>query len=51
MLLKVFPRQLSGGHTHLYTEESILKMNEIIGIESIAEWSSEQMQWIYLEVF
>ena len=35
---KVFPRQLSGGHTHLYTEESILKMNEIIGIESIAEW-------------
>ena len=35
---KVFPRQLSGGHTHLYTEESIVKMNEIIGIESIAEW-------------
>ena len=35
---KVFPRQLSGGHTHLYTEESLKKMNQIIGIESIAEW-------------
>lgn len=34
----VFPRQLSGGHTHLFTEQSILKMNEIIRIESIAEW-------------
>lgn len=34
----VFPRQLSGGHTHLFTEASIKKMNEIIGVQSIAEW-------------
>jgi len=34
----VFPRQLSGGHTHLFTESSIQKMNEIIGVEPIAEW-------------
>ena len=34
----VFPRQLSGGHTHLFTEQSIKKMNEIIGVQSIAEW-------------
>ena len=34
----VFPRQLSGGHTHLFTEMSIKKMNEIIGVEPVAEW-------------
>lgn len=34
----VFPRQLSGGHTHLFTETSIQKMNEIIGVHSVAEW-------------
>ena len=34
----VFPRQLSGGHTHLFTEQSIEKMNKIIGVQSIAEW-------------
>jgi SAM-dependent methyltransferase len=34
----VFPRQLSGGHTHLFTESSIKKMNKLIGVESIAEW-------------
>jgi SAM-dependent methyltransferase len=34
----VFPRQLSGGHTHLFTERSIRKMHEIIGVTSIAEW-------------
>jgi SAM-dependent methyltransferase len=34
----VFPRQLSGGHTHLFTETSLNKMNELIGVESIAEW-------------
>ena len=34
----VFPRQLSGGHTHLFTETSIKKMNKIIGVKSIAEW-------------
>jgi 2-polyprenyl-3-methyl-5-hydroxy-6-metoxy-1,4-benzoquinol methylase len=35
---EAFPRQLSGGHTHLFVEESIKKMNSIIGISSIAEW-------------
>jgi len=34
----VFPRQLSGGHTHLFTEQSIQKMNKIIGVQPIAEW-------------
>ena len=34
----VFPRQLSGGHTHLFTEQSLQKMNAIIGVQSIAEW-------------
>lgn len=34
----IFPRQLSGGHTHLFTDKSIKKMNEIIGIQSVAEW-------------
>lgn len=35
---EVFPRQLSGGHTHLFTEQSIQKMNEIIGVKILAEW-------------
>ena len=35
---KVFPRHLSAGHTHLYTEESIVEMNKIIGIKALAEW-------------
>ena len=35
---EVFPRQLSGGHTHLFLEESIKKMNSIIGVTPIAEW-------------
>ena len=34
----VFPRQLSGGHTHLFTEMSIKKMNSLIGVEPVAEW-------------
>jgi SAM-dependent methyltransferase len=34
----IFPRQLSGGHTHLFTEDSIVKMNQIIGVSSIGEW-------------
>jgi SAM-dependent methyltransferase len=34
----IFPRQLSGGHTHLFTETSIKKMNKIIGVKAIAEW-------------
>jgi SAM-dependent methyltransferase len=35
---QVFPRQLSGGHTHLFTEQSIRKLHQIIGVDSIAEW-------------
>ena len=35
---KVFPRLLSGGHTHLFTDRSIEKMNQILGSESVAEW-------------
>jgi len=34
----VFPRQLSGGHTHLFTEASIVNMNRMIGVQSVAEW-------------
>ena len=34
----VFPRQLSGAHTHLFTEKSISKMNDLIGVNSIGEW-------------
>ncbi len=34
----IFPRQLSGGHTHLFTEESLLKMHELVRGTSIAEW-------------
>jgi len=34
----IFPRQLSGGHTHLFTEDSISKMHQIIGVSSIGEW-------------
>ncbi len=34
----IFPRQLSGGHTHLFTEQSIGKMNDIIGVRPVAEW-------------
>lgn len=33
-----FPRQLSGGHTHLFVENSIKKMNSLIGVEPIGEW-------------
>ncbi|KAB8028023.1 class I SAM-dependent methyltransferase [Fluviispira multicolorata] len=35
---QIFPRQLSGGHTHLFTESSIKKMNSLIGVKPIAEW-------------
>jgi SAM-dependent methyltransferase len=34
----VFPRQLSAGHTHLFTEQSIQKLHEIVGVKPIAEW-------------
>ena len=35
---EVFPRQLGGAHTHLFTEDSIKKMHEILGVNSISEW-------------
>ena len=34
----VFPRQLSGAHTHLFTEKSILKLNRLLGTKSVGEW-------------
>jgi len=34
----VFPRSLSGAHTHLFTETSLNKMNELMMAETIAEW-------------
>jgi len=34
----IFPRQLSGGHTHLFTEESLQRMNSLIGVRPVAEW-------------
>lgn len=34
----IFPRQLSGGHTHLFTEDSLRRMNSMLGVTPIAEW-------------
>lgn len=34
----VMPRQLSGGHTHLYTESSINYFCDEFGFEKLAEW-------------
>lgn len=34
----IYPRQLSGAHTHLFTEESICKMYELMQVEPVAEW-------------
>ena len=34
----VFPRQLSGGHTHLYTEKSINYMAKKYNLKIIGEW-------------
>jgi len=34
----VFPRQLSGGHTHLFTERSLTEMHRQLGVTPIAEW-------------
>jgi len=38
VLENVFPRQLSGGHTHLFTEKSIQIMHEIIRVDPISYW-------------
>ena len=34
----IFPRQLSGGHTHLYTEESLNYLAKKNKLKIIAEW-------------
>lgn len=34
----VFPRQLFGDHTHLFTEQSIKQLNESMKVRSVAEW-------------
>lgn len=34
----IFPRQLSGAHTHLFTEASLQHMAREFGMESVAEW-------------
>ncbi|MBF0629262.1 MAG: methyltransferase domain-containing protein [Magnetococcales bacterium] len=34
----VFPRQLSGGHTHMFTETSFQTLNERLAVHSLAEW-------------
>ena len=35
---KIFHRQLSSAHTHLYTEDSLLYMCKEFGLRKIAEW-------------
>jgi len=34
----IYPRQLSGAHTHLFTEQSIYELLKIHKLSSIAEW-------------
>jgi SAM-dependent methyltransferase len=34
----LFPRQLSADHTHLFTEKSLTKLNQLMRITPIAEW-------------
>ena len=38
ILPNVFPRQLFGDHTHLFTEQSIKELNRLMGVESLSEW-------------
>jgi SAM-dependent methyltransferase len=35
---QVYPRQLSGGHTHLFTESSIEKMHRLFNLECVSQW-------------
>ena len=35
---KVYPRQLSGGHTHLYTKKSLLFFAQKYNLKIIGEW-------------
>ena len=34
----VFPRHLSADHTHLFTEKSLVKLNQLMRLTPIAEW-------------
>ena len=34
----VFPRHLSGGHTHLYTDDSLRWLEEDVGLARVAQW-------------
>jgi hypothetical protein len=34
----IYPRQLSGGHTHLFTAQSLAKLSEQFGLEAVGEW-------------
>ena len=34
----VYPRHLSAGHTHLFTETSLNELNKRLGVQPIAEW-------------
>jgi SAM-dependent methyltransferase len=34
----IYPRQLSGGHTHLFTEGSIKWLHDAMQFDSVAEW-------------
>lgn len=34
----VYPRQLSGGHTHLFTESSIEKIHSLFALKPVAQW-------------
>ena len=35
---EVFPRQLGGAHTHLFTESSIRQMHKILDVNIVSEW-------------
>lgn len=34
----VFPRQLSGAHTHLFSEHSLTELNRLLGVTPLSEW-------------
>jgi 2-polyprenyl-3-methyl-5-hydroxy-6-metoxy-1,4-benzoquinol methylase len=38
IISNVFPRVLFGDHTHLFTEQSIGELNNLMGVKSLSEW-------------
>ena len=38
MFEEIFPRHLSAGHTHLFTEKSRKLLEDKLGVRAIAEW-------------